>query len=447
MLARGKMVILNCGLVEDRSVVSILIEEWKTVGLLKDAIAGKLKYTGRADQLQLFLAKKKTSEGKGKGPWVVTNEVESGWSETSDLKPLNAAAALNLYGLSETGVQLEVPLTEDDADAGRMPVHVLVVVPGGAVGSASETSKLDQLSEKFDKMNDKLDKTVLGKRKVCHSSANSSLLDDLHVRLRASRPVPFETEKHVEPFTWGCIVDEHGQKIKLTGEQQRERYRNYVEVNIGDALAKNKLCVYGVEKGEGGKDILSADVPGHDIKLAGRTDMIILSDQVLENQLELEMLPDVRLIIEVKQKVERRSVSQTVSELIALDIRAAEPAMALLTDLQKHWQFFWVADPINNRGTIESVTICDPSKAFAVIETLLASGADAVVSLPCFNEPIKRLKIDEFLVSIGEGGGTSIRESIERYYDIASILGPDMDMARAVAEQITRSIPTLSYFS
>ncbi|KAE8958745.1 hypothetical protein PR001_g30956, partial [Phytophthora rubi] len=310
----------------------------------------------------------------------------------------------------------------------------------------SETSKLDQLSEKVDKMNDKLDKTMLGKRKVCHSSASSSLLDDLHVRLRASRVVPFETEKHVEPFTWGYIVDERGQKIKLTEEQQRERYREYVKVNIGDALAKNKLCVYGVEKGEGGKDILSADVPGHDIKLAGRTDMIILSDQVLENRLELEMLPDVRLIIEVKQKVERRSVSQAVSELIALDIMAAEPVMALLTDLQKHWEFFWVADPTNNHGTIESVTICDPSKAFAVIKTLLAS-AGAVVSLPCFQEPIKRLKISGVLASIGEGGGTSIRESIERYYDIASMLGPDMDMARAVARQVTRSIPTLSYFS
>ncbi|KAE9025768.1 hypothetical protein PF005_g3033 [Phytophthora fragariae] len=276
-------------------------------------------------------------------------------------------------------------------------------------------------------MNDKLDKTMLGKRKVRHSSASSSLLDNLHVRLRASRAVPFEPEKHVEPFMWGCIVDERGQKIKLTEEQQRERYREYVKVNIGDTLAKNKLCVYGVDKGE---------------------DMIILSDQVLENRLELEMLPDVRLIIEVKQKVERRSISQAVSELIALDIMAAEPVMALLTDLQKHWQFFWVADPTNNRGTIESVTICDPSKAFAVIKTLLASAdAGAVVSLPCFQEPIKRRKISGVLASIGEGGGTGIRESIERYYDIASMLGPDWEMARAVAGQITRSIPTFSPIS
>ncbi|RLN75684.1 hypothetical protein BBO99_00008140, partial [Phytophthora kernoviae] len=47
----------------------------------------------------------------------------------------------------------------------KKTIHVLVVVPDRGGGSASEASKLDQLSEKFDKMNDKLDKTVLGKRK------------------------------------------------------------------------------------------------------------------------------------------------------------------------------------------------------------------------------------------------------------------------------------------
>ncbi|KAE9000034.1 hypothetical protein PR001_g18896, partial [Phytophthora rubi] len=133
----------------------------------------------------------------------------------------------------------------------------------------------------------------------------------------------------------------------------------------------------------------------------------------------LENLPGVRLIIEVKQKVELRSISQAVSELIALDIMAAEPVMALLTDFKTYWQFFWVADPTDNEGIIESVTICDPSEAFAVIRTLLdlspSAGVGAEIDLPCFQEPIKRLKISGVLASNGEGGGTSIRESIERY--------------------------------
>ncbi|OWY92253.1 Crinkler (CRN), partial [Phytophthora megakarya] len=141
------MVLLNCAIVGIGRVISIIIEEWKSVDLLKEAIKDESDgiITCPRPHLQLFLAKKKTDEGKGKGAWVVTNEVESRWSKTSDLKPLNAAAALNLYGLSETGVQLDGPLTEDDVDAGRVPVHVLVVVPG--VITIKETDEVEYTTE------------------------------------------------------------------------------------------------------------------------------------------------------------------------------------------------------------------------------------------------------------------------------------------------------------
>ncbi|KAG6609275.1 Crinkler (CRN) family protein [Phytophthora cinnamomi] len=293
------------------------------------------------------------------------------------------------------------------------------------------------------------EQTVLGKRKVYrHSSASSTLLTELNVRLQATRAVRFATGDltHAAPFRWESISDERGQNIALTEEQQRERYRAYVEINIGDVLTRNRLCVYGVEKG---KDILKAEIPGHNIELVGRTDMIILSDLVLENPLDLGMLPGVRLLIEVKRKVKERAISQALSALIALDVLVDEPVMALLTDLTDHWQFFWVSDTINNHGNIRSVTIRDPSEAFAVIRTLLnqSPSADAEIRLPCFQEPVKRQKLSRVLPSIAEASGSGIRECIERYYDIASMLGPDIEMARSVARQVTRSIPTLSYFS
>lgn len=175
--------------------------------------------------------------------------------------------------------------------------------------------------------------------------------------------------------------------------------------------------------------------------------MIILSDQILKNPKELGMLPGVKLIIEVKQDVKPQAIPQTVSELIALDIIAAAPVMALLTDLREYWQFFWVADPSNDQGIIESATICDPSEAFAVIRALCDHSPSPEIGLPCFKEPIKRKKIFGILSSIGEGTGTGNRESLEQYFDVASILGPDWDMARAVARRVTESIPTLTYFS
>ncbi|KAG3044292.1 hypothetical protein PC122_g24888 [Phytophthora cactorum] len=54
------MVLLNCALVGEGSVISIIIEEWKTVALLKKAIKEEKPNDFKdvdADKLQLFLAK------------------------------------------------------------------------------------------------------------------------------------------------------------------------------------------------------------------------------------------------------------------------------------------------------------------------------------------------------------------------------------------------------
>ncbi|KAG3174745.1 hypothetical protein PI126_g239 [Phytophthora idaei] len=126
------------------------------------------------------------------------------------------------------------------------------------------------------------------------------------------------------------------------------------------------------------------------------------------------------------------------------------PVMALLTDLNGVWLFFWVSEKENDSARICKARIRTPGEAFEVIKTLLTQSptADVEIRLPCFQESVKRQKLSKVLPPIGEGGESGeIRESIERYYDIASILGPDLDMARAVARQVTRSIPTLSYFS
>ncbi|KAG3169085.1 hypothetical protein PC128_g19215 [Phytophthora cactorum] len=161
-------------------------------------------------------------------------------------------------------------------------------------------------------------------------------------------------------------------------------------------------------------------------------------------------LPGVQMLIEVKKKVEPQNNFQALSELVALDLRANGPVMALLTDLNKNWMF-WVADKKSNSVLIHRVFIDNPGDGFEVIKTLLrqsSADSDAEIEIPYFECPLKRLKLRSALPIVTEGGESGgIRESIERYYDISSMLGPDIDMARAVAMQVTRSIPALSYFS
>ncbi|KAF4320298.1 hypothetical protein JM18_004953 [Phytophthora kernoviae] len=304
---------------------------------------------------------------------------------------------------------------------GKDEDNALIVQVRRRAGVASETSATAQMEKKIDEMHEQVVQTK--RKRYVHSEMSSNkgnaLLQDLNIRVKPARSVPFATgdPTPAEAFTWESVCDERGQIIVLTEEQQRERYRTYVEDNIGDVLARKQLCVLGVEKG---KNILSATVPGHDVDLVGRTDMLVLSDLAKQFPLHLELLPEVKMLIEVKRKVKGGSVFQALSELIALDVLVDDPVMALLTDLTGHWQMLLAQSPTS----------------------------DADISLPCFEEPVKRRKLAQLLPSVSEGGESSdIRAAIERYYDIASVLGPDIDMARAAANQIARTIPVFSYYT
>ncbi|KAE9044219.1 hypothetical protein PR002_g2913 [Phytophthora rubi] len=282
-----------------------------------------------------------------------------------------------------------------------------------------------------------------------NSTQGRELLQNLNIQVDVVRTVPYAArrETQIDAFKWGSVLDECGKEIALTEEQQRERYRTYVEANIKKELIANQLCVVGVEHSE---NILTVEVGGRDIELKGRTDLLILSDAVKDYPSDARYLTGVKLLIEVKRAVRPSFDFQAMSELIALDLIVKYPVMALLTDLNGVWLFFWISEKDNDSARICKARIQTPGEAFEVIKTLLTQSptADADIQLPGFQESVKRQKLAKVLPPVGEGGESgAIRESIERYYDIASILGPDIEMARAVARQVTRSIPTLSYFS
>ncbi|RLN58580.1 hypothetical protein BBJ28_00019265 [Nothophytophthora sp. Chile5] len=277
------------------------------------------------------------------------------------------------------------------------------------------------------------------------SSEGRELLQDLNIRVEPVGTVPFAAGEATpaEVFEWES-VDEHGRAISLTEEQQRGRYREYVERNIGAVLAEKRLCVVGVKEDE---NILTVRVPGLDIEFAGRTDLLVLSDLVKKYPLELMFLPEVEMLIEVKRAVEPVSDFQALSELIALDLLSKDLVMALLTDLAGNWHFFWVSEMRGTHACIHKVILTKPGEAFQVIRTLLAQSPSAdEIRLPGFQDPVKRRKLETMLPIREGGGGGGILESIQRYYDIAGELGPDIEMAREVARQIVTSMPAFSTY-
>ncbi|KAG9404696.1 hypothetical protein AC1031_004904 [Aphanomyces cochlioides] len=282
---------LMCLVVRDGSMLVVDIDDQKQVGHLKDAIKEKKMYDFPADQLTLYVAKKDGNWLKSEDPDVMV--LENGEIPTT-INDIMTKENKMFPGQFVSNSKFSFP---DGGAAEEDDIHMLVKFPGA--GSASETATVTHLVKEIHGQDIKTQY-----KRIAHSKMGSSDYKSLKQVFNI----------HVD---WGSICDESGKTIVLTEEQQRERYRAYVEDNIGDVLTNNKLCVVGVEKGQ---DILTVRVPGHRIELAGRTDLLILSDLVKENPSDLQYLPAVKMLIEVKREVKPSDDSQTLSELIALEL-------------------------------------------------------------------------------------------------------------------------------
>ncbi|KAE8959017.1 hypothetical protein PR003_g32264, partial [Phytophthora rubi] len=125
-------IMINCAVIGEGSVISIIIEDWKTVALLKKAIKDEKpnKIKCDAKDLQLFLTK------KGDGKWLDEAAAE--------------AAALdwrgNSQGFEPMGPSLWLKNAKhfgENFQPGKDQVHVLVLVPEdeGDSGPASKKAR------------------------------------------------------------------------------------------------------------------------------------------------------------------------------------------------------------------------------------------------------------------------------------------------------------------
>ncbi|KAJ8556658.1 hypothetical protein ON010_g9309 [Phytophthora cinnamomi] len=319
----SNMVRLNCVMVGVQgNIFHVDVDESELVSGLKGAIKKETPDTVKceADKLQLFLAMKEDSTRSGSEEWL---KADSG--DVEKLKQGEKTAAIEaLMGKQKASIQEGAV---EDILAGTKPlftnqVHVLVVPTEDEVESDSETepSARTRQLQFLDKLT-----TDKKRKRYCHSEMNRNqgwgLLEAFELTVKPIGTIHAEVAT-VDPFDWESAVLKDGQEIVLTEEQQRGRYREYLERNIGAVLKENRLCVIGVDEGE---NILSVDVPKLGIELQGRTDLLVLSDIIEEDPLSLMYLPEVKMLIEVKREVVAVSDFQAFSELIALDLLSEDP--------------------------------------------------------------------------------------------------------------------------
>ncbi|EGZ19836.1 hypothetical protein PHYSODRAFT_415690, partial [Phytophthora sojae] len=214
--------------------------------------------------------------------------------------------------------------------------------------------------------------------------------------------------------------------------QQRDSYRSYLETHLADVLSEKKMCVFAVNRQS---TFLTAVIPGTDVELGGHTDLIVLG-AVVKTHPDMfgPCVESSKLAIEVKKTAKESDAFEAVSELITLSVLTCDPVTVLLTDLQSVWRFFWVGEKSDTHTVVYSALISDPDEAFAVMKKLI----------PPTERLFTRCKLRDMLPSVtGKSASGPIVDSIQRYYDVESMLGPDEEMARAVGDQIARGIPNL----
>ncbi|RLN47656.1 hypothetical protein BBJ28_00020762 [Nothophytophthora sp. Chile5] len=183
---------------------------------------------------------------------------------------------------------------EDDEASGNGPVNVLVVVPEGEVAAPRDSSDLQELMEKA--VTTALE-TRDNKRSVCslpelqpehkeRMAKKMRLADDDYIIID-------EPPNTLIPgYTWLNVPED--------ADDQRAGYMAYLEVHFQRVLKEEKLSWLDVAKNE---TVLSVRDPRLPFEMSGTADVLLVDRRSTQH---LEPLAGVRMVVELKKKVEER---------------------------------------------------------------------------------------------------------------------------------------------
>ncbi|GMF19806.1 unnamed protein product [Phytophthora lilii] len=152
----------------------------------------------------------------------------------------------------------------------------------------------------------------------------------------------------------------------------------------------------------------------------------------------LNKLAGIRVVIELKKKVDSSHFAQALGQLASCSLKAPLHCypVSLLTDLNDHWHFSWFTE----ERIVAQVTLNYPKNAIDFIVATVSEREGSIpFRVPFIAPPLKKLKVDDFLPMPSDGAD----EMMERYELMADELEPEFLTERRMeyAQHLVQSMP------
>ncbi|DAZ99502.1 TPA: hypothetical protein N0F65_001687, partial [Lagenidium giganteum] len=252
---------------------------------------------------------------------------------------------------------------------GRKEIHVLVELPGAA-GVASGAQDLKELIESS--VSNVLDKREEKRSVYSLSDLNSDLGERIMKKMRQREDCPD-----------GIPVDPECEMSQQAG------YTAYLRLHLRTLIDRGDFQLVDIAHD---KTLLSIVGPRLPFRMNGTADVLLVNRS---SKNPLNKLAGIRLVIEVKKKVESSHFPQALGQLASCSLKAPLHCypMSLLTDLNDHWHFSW----LNEEHVVTQVTLNYPKNAIDFIVAAVLEREDSVpFRVPFIAPPLKKLKVDDF---------------------------------------------------
>ncbi|KAE8894203.1 hypothetical protein PF005_g20213 [Phytophthora fragariae] len=433
-------ILLNCVVVGEAGMVSVVIEDRSTVFLLKMAIKEASEGIAvPAKKLQLFLAKQDAAWMNSAAAEAVQLDDDG---NLTGFEPMDANLWLNHdkhFGTNFTPKEGQI--------------HVLVVVPGIPEDKATVTPTpfpAEQMkmamTEFFNERDQRLSVYSIS---TCTLSQEERLKRKLGYTYKTI-DVTEDIDGSIGAYTWQENVAE-------SCNDHRAGYMQYLKHNLQDVLhqdgsatkasarLKPKNYLKGTAKTT---NLLNCDIPcSRPFRLTGTADMMIIDKAAKDMN---EVFAGLQFVIEVKRgHCGAQERCKILLEMVAADLKSERRCapVGLLTKLNDYWYFLWFTPD----KEIARVMLKCPANGFKMMKELLSG--TTITRTGVFSMRIQFLRLPpqkrQKLIEAAPADDDAATEMMERYELMSDELSPEFLLARRMEYEFqkVREMPIHSEMS